>query len=93
MCILDAQYVQMPWQYSQIPGQPGSYYHQYPSYDNENTFSVLPMVAYSHYRPSEYNFGPSYYWNWNDGQKQTSANVFIILLSSFLTLIIYLITI
>lgn len=85
MCILDGQY-------GQIPGQYGSYYNQYPGYKTESN-PVRPMIAYSNYRPSEYNFGPSYFWRWNDGQKQTSANVFTILLSSFLTLVIYLITI
>jgi hypothetical protein len=89
MCILDGQYGQ---QYGQIPGQPGSYYNQYPGYQSDS-YSVLPMAAYSNYRPAEYNFGPSYFWNWNDGQKQTSANIFTILLSSFLALVIYLITI
>ncbi len=84
MFILDGQYVQMPGQY-------GSDYNQYPSYGSDN--SVIPMAISSNYRPAEYNFGPSYFWNWNDGQKQTSANVFTILLSSFLTLVISLITI
>jgi hypothetical protein len=87
MCILDGQYGEIPWQYSQIPGQPGSYYHQYPRYDSDS-YSFLPMFAYGNSRPVEYNYDPSYFLYWNDGQKQTSANVFTILLSSFLTLLI-----
>jgi hypothetical protein len=92
MCILDGQYGQIPRQYGQMPGQYGSYYNQYPRYDSDR-YSDLSMIAYSNYRPAEYNFDPSYFWRWNDGQKQTSANVFTILLSSFLTLVICLITI
>jgi hypothetical protein len=92
MCILDGQYGQIPRQYGQMPGQYGSYYNQYPRYDSDR-YSDLSMIAYSNYRPAEYNFDPSYFWRWNDGQKQTSANVFTILLSSFLTLVISLIPI
>jgi hypothetical protein len=85
MCILDTQYVQ-------IPGQYGSYYNQNSDYGG-NSYSNRPIGPFGNYRPAEYNFDNGYYWYWNGGQKQTSVNIFTILLSLFLTLFIYLITV
>lgn len=73
-------------------GSYGSYYNQNPNsyYGGYNSGYNRPGYSNNYPSGSNYNYGSGYFWN--AGQKQ-NVNTFIVFLSSFLALVICLITV